>query len=359
MRAEAIQKKKLVYCILLMLGLFCLSGCSKDSTRVVFTTGFGKDEVFRIEGESCRLPEIMVYLTTIQNQYEAVYGEQIWEASLDGVTLEENIKETVLARIAQVKTMYLLAQDRGITLDEKEEQKVQQAAEEYFNSLNETEISAMGVTKDIIEKLYREYALAEKVYHSLIADINPEISDDEARIITIQQIVLKTATTDGSGKKVEYSQTAREEVYAKAEELQRQAAAGESDFTELASRYSDSPEITLSFGKGEVEAVLEEAAFNLETGEVSRVITCEDCYRIIRCVSTFNREETDANKLKIVEIRRKETFGQEYDAFVSTLARKLNQSLWDQVELIHEKQVTTDSFFKVYEKYFPEQTESF
>lgn len=352
-------KKQQFYRMLLMilLMLFFLSGCGKDSTRVVFTTGFGKDEVFRIEGESCRLPEILVYLTTIQNQYEAVYGDEIWNASLNGVTLEDNIKETVLARIAQVKTMYLLAQEKGITLDEEENKRVAEAATEYYESLNKTEIETMGVTKEIIEKLYSEYALAEKVYNHLIADINPEISDDEARIITVQQIVLKTATTDGSGKKVEYTLETKDELYQKALDIQRQAAGEESDFLELASRYSESPELTVSFGKGEVDEALEQAAFELETGQVSGVIRCEDSYRIIKCISTFNREETDANKLKIVEVRRKETFGQEYDRFVSTLARKLNQSLWYQVELIRNQDVTTDDFFDIYEKYFPKQEE--
>lgn len=83
-----------------------------DGTKVVFTTGFGKNEVFRIGDESCSKAEIMIYLTTIQNQYANVYGTEIWNTSLNGVTLEDNVKETVLARIAQIKTMYLLAKEK-------------------------------------------------------------------------------------------------------------------------------------------------------------------------------------------------------------------------------------------------------
>lgn len=77
----------------------------------------------------------MIYLTTTQNQYENVYGTEIWNTSLNGVTLEDNVKETVLARIAQIKTMYLLAKEKEVTLDEAEEAKVVQAAQEYYSSL--------------------------------------------------------------------------------------------------------------------------------------------------------------------------------------------------------------------------------
>ena len=56
-----------------------LTACgSSEGTKVVFTTGLGKNEVFRIGDESCSKAEIMIYLTTTQNQYENVYGTEIW-----------------------------------------------------------------------------------------------------------------------------------------------------------------------------------------------------------------------------------------------------------------------------------------
>lgn len=86
----------------------------------MLTTGFAKDEVFKIESMSCRVPEIMLYLTTVQNEYKEVFGEQIFEVSQNGVTLQDNLKETVLARIAQIKTLNLMAQERKVTLDDAE-----------------------------------------------------------------------------------------------------------------------------------------------------------------------------------------------------------------------------------------------
>ena len=146
-----------------------------------------------------------------------------------------------------------------------------------------------------------------------------------------------------------------QKAYEKACEVRAMAVDGEHDFTELASKYSDDSEITYSFGKGEAESAYEEAAFNLATDEVSQVIQCERGYYIIKCTNTLDREETDANKLKIVEERKREVFGQEYDSFVNTLVRQLNDKLWDEITLITDEQVTTDNFFDVYARYFPEE----
>ena len=353
------KRKRLLIGILILTavviaGIAGLRLRNKTGTRVVFTRGFSKDEIFRIEGESCSLSEIMVYLTTAQNQYEDVYGKEIWNVSLDGVTLEQNVKETVLARIAQVKTMYLLAQDRGVTLDEQETALVKTAAKEYYQSLNQTEIKEMNLSESTVEKLYAEYALSQKIYQNLIDGINPEISDDEARTVTVQHILLRTSALDGAGNQVELSTDAKRSAYEKICEIRELAMTGQNDFADLAAKYSEDTNITYSFGKGELDQVFEEAAFKLQTDEISPVIETNSGYHIIKCLNTFNREETDANKLKIVEQRRKETFGQEYDAFVDTLARNLNQSLWDKVEFIHDDAVQTHNFFEVYEKYFPD-----
>lgn len=332
-----------------------LCGCGRggdDNTKLIFTTGFAKDEVFRIEDQTCKLDELMVYLTTTQNQYESVYGAQIWDTALDGVTLEENVKETVLAKIAQIKTMHLLALEKGVTLDEKELAKVTEAANDYYNSLNDKEKELMDVSLETIEKLYQEYALADKVYQQIIQDINPEISDDEARTITVQHILIRTYTTDGAGKRVDYTDSMKQSAMQQMQEIRELAVSGEHDFADLASRYSEDSVITYSFGKGEMDIAFENAAFQLETGEISQIVESESGYHIIKCLNTFDREETDANKLQIVEERRKEVFGQEYDKFVSNLVRNLNTELWEEVTFIHDEEVTTSNFFEIYAKHF-------
>ncbi len=277
---------------------------------------------------------------------------EVWNVALDGLTLEENVKETVLAKIAQIKTMYLLAQSKDVTLDKQEQEQVRLASEEYFRSLNDREKELMGVDLKTIQQLYTEYAMADKVYRYIIQDVNPEISDDEARIITVQHILIRTYTTSDGGEKVPFTDNLKQAVYEKAMEIRELAVNGENDFVDLASRYSEDSTITYSFGKGEMDPEFEKAAFELETGEISQVVESESGYHIIKCISTFDREQTDISKQEIVEERRREVFGQEYDEFVDTLVRNLNTKLWEEITLIHDSEVTTSEFFEIYAKYF-------
>ena len=328
------------------------TGEAAEEPTVVLTSGFARNEVFKIESMSGTLPEIMVYLVNMQEQYESVYGKEIWQRDLNGTTLAESVKDTVLANLAQVKAMNLLAQKHNVTLDEMEKQFAKEAAKEYYESLNETEIAVMQVDEEILTQMYEEYALANKVYEYIIKDINPEISDDEARTITVDYILIKTYMTDGTGAKIEYSEEDRDEARALAEDILRQAKEEGSDFKELVLKYSEGDKGTYSFGKGETEEGFEQAAFNLATGEISNLVETPSGFYIVKCLSTFDKDQTSANKVKIVEEKREEVFGEEYDAFAQGLTRDINQKLWESVSLVDDEEVTTQQFFNIYHDYF-------
>lgn len=328
---------------------------SQNNTKIVLTTGFAKDEIFRIGKSSCSLSEVMVYLTNMQNQYEAIYGSQIWSKNIgESGTLEDKVKDTVIARIAQIKTMNLLAEKYGIALTEAEEKKVNQATDTYYSSLNKHEKAALLADKECIRKLYQEYALANKIYYTIIEDVNPEISDDEARTITVKLIYLKTYSLDGKKNKVEFTEENKAMVLQKAQEILQKAQSGE-DFDTLISQYSEDENSTYSFGKGEMDKSFEEAAFNLSTDGISNVVETQNGYYIIKCISTFDRKETDNNKVKIAEQRKKEAFNQVYDDFVKSQVRNLNTELWNEVTFVHDNNVKTMSVFQIFNDTFAGQ----
>ena len=331
--------------LFLALGLGGCESINRD-TKIVLTTGFTKDEVFRIETASCYKKEAIVYLTNLQNQYEQVYGTEIWQQERDGVTIEQSVKESVLAEIAQIKTMNLMAENYGLSLNEAEQSAVEEAAKTYYESLTETEKKQLDVTVDTIRQLYREYALADKVYDYMIKDVNPEISDDEARTVVVQQILIRTGTQEQP-----YSDEQKSYAYAQAVEALRRVEAGE-DFDVVAARYSEAAESTVSIRKGDRDAAYEDTAFELGNEEVSDVIETPEGYYILKCVSTLNREETDSNKVKIVEERRKEVFGREYDSYVQTLTRHMNEEIWQEITLLHNSEITTSDFFEVFARYY-------
>lgn len=344
------KKIKKIAALLLcgVLSITSLTSCNgKKST--IFMGRLSDTEVFRIGDNICTLPELKVYLTTAQKQYENILGVDMWERDFGGVTLESYLKETILGQIAQIKTMTLLAEEYNITLDEQEEKKVLEAADKYFSSLNEKEISYMEITEEEVATLYREYALANKVYQEITKDVDTEVSDDEARKITVQQILFAFDEKDADSKK--------SEQYKKAQEVLKQVRAQGADFMDIAEKNSEDEVIEYTFGKGEKEKPLEDAAFNLETDQISDIIEISYGYVIIKCTSNFDRAETDANKAAIVEQRKTKAFDDVYNEFVDRQASQFNDKLWEQITFTDDKDIKNMTFFEVYNEVFGLQGE--
>ncbi|MBO7363464.1 MAG: peptidylprolyl isomerase [Lachnospiraceae bacterium] len=324
--------------------------CGCGGTQVVLTTGFNKDEIFIVGSESCSIQELEIYLTNIQNTYQNVYGEEIWNVTSDGVTFEDSIKNTALAELAQVKTLYLMAMDRGLTLDPETKILVANAAREYYASLNDAEIEAMGASEELIEEMYSQIALAQSAYDEIIGDISPEISDDEARYVRVRIIYMRTAYRNGDSL-IPYTNSDYERVYATLNDIRTGLLDGTLDFETEAARYNEADETVISFGKGMVDPALEEEAFSLAGDEISDIVKTSDGLYLMQCISTLDRTQTDANKVLITEKLRDEAFETVYDEYLDSLIRNLNTELWKTVTLNTDPQIKTCNFFEIYDNY--------
>lgn len=352
-RWKQAKKKKLLFIVFCVIATV-LGGCSLRDTRIVLHTGLGKEEVFRMEGIACTLPEFMVYLTATGNRYEKVYGKKIFETSLGQITLEENMKEMVLAQLSQIKAMNLLAKKEKLELTKEEKKKAEQAAGEFYLGLTEQERLLLKAEEEVIRNMYEEYALAHKLYSYLIREVNPEVSDDEARTITVQHILVKTYSLNEKKEPVFFSEDKKKEAYNRAREALKLIKEGK-DFVQVAEEYSEDPQRTYSFRKGEMDLDFETTAFNMAQGEISNILETEYGYHIIKCISTFDQEETDANKEIIVEKKREEAFERRYTSFARELTTVRNEILWKKISLWKEEEVNCEEFFSIYDFYFEEK----
>ena len=238
-----------------------------------------------------------------------------------------------------------------MTLTDEEEALVDEAAATYFQSLNADEVTLMNVNTATIRQLYYEFAVANKLYHTITEAVQPEISDDEARAVSVKSILIKTYSMTNGGTRIEFTKQQREEALDRAMDALAKIHAG-TDFDIVAADYNEDSESTYSFGRGVMPQAFEEAAFNLSNGEVSEIITTEYGYHILMCTSSFDRDETDANKAGILKKRQQEEFNIIYDQYVQTLTSNLNKSLWESISYRKPPGVNTTSFFDVYDKYF-------
>ncbi len=332
MAVRARKKIAVLLAAAMLAGSF--SGCGlMENTEIVFTTGLSGDQLFKIGKSVCTLPEAMIYVMDYQRQYEGVYGVEMWEHDFGGVTFEEYVKDTIIDQLASMKAITLLAGGYGVSLDENEEEQVLQAAEAYYGALTQEQIRYMDLELQDVEDLYRDHALSGKVYEEITKDVNTEVSDDEARIITVQQIYLDSLET--------------------AQSVKEQLDSGR-DFAAVASAYSKDSQVTWTFGRGEHDGVYDEAAFALENDQVSDIIETGDGYYILKCINNFDQEATEANKVTMVEKRRDELFESVYEQLVADTPSQFSRRLWEKVHFADWTGEMPPDFLAIYEQYFGE-----
>lgn len=344
------KRFKIILCLVFMAFVMILSGCNK---KIVLSTGFKKDEVFRVDSKKCTKSEVLVYLVNMHNMYTDMYGSDIWKASRNGISIEEDLEEEVMARLTKIKLMNLLAVSYNVSLNDEDMDKVNAATNEYWDSLSEADIKAMGnVSKKKIKAIYKEYATAYKLYDSLVADVNPEISDDEARTIIVKEIFIDTTNrTLEDGTVVTLTDQERADKKSYAESILARLNAGE-EFDALAVECSDRELENLYYVKGQMDSMIENSVFALAGEQYSNVLAGSDGYYIVYCVNPFSREGTEDAKKRIVDQRKKEIFDSVYDSFAESKEVYTNDKLYGKIHFKDNDKVTTSSFFEVYNKNF-------
>ena len=348
MNLKYIGKKAAVICLVAALSMSSLTGCQKD-TKLVFTTGLSGNELFKIGTATCTTPEIMIYLTTFYNQYAETYGQEMWHFDFGGVSLEEHVKDVVLSKMAQIKIMNLMAEDRGISLSAQEEKNVQAAADHYYEKLEKTLKDHENISKKIVENVYREYAAANKVYETITESADMGISDDEARTVTVQVIYLKNWKLKNN-ERVSLNEQEKAVVLKNAGDLLERIQTGE-DFETLASQFSDDKQIVKNYARGVAEASFEELLFSMDQGDVSDVIETDEGYYILKCISTMDYEATQENKLALAEQRKRAAFSEAYTEIATNTHSQFRDKQWEKLTLNEEIHTTDANFFEIYDKY--------
>lgn len=153
--------------------------------------------------------ETMVIVTTERLRYEELYTDKIWDTVVDesGTTFEETLLSQIHDFLKELKTMSRMADEEKVTLSGKERELAKQAAAQYMKELKNAGESS-EIDKDVVESLYEDYWKTEKLVETLTGSVNLEVSDSEAKVITVDEIVLSDKDqADEALKKVQMEGT--------------------------------------------------------------------------------------------------------------------------------------------------------
>ena len=200
--------------------------------------------------------------------------------------------------------------------------------------------------------MMKDYLLAAKMADQLVSDVPREVSDDEARTVTVQSILVKTYTENADGSRTEFDESRKAEAKARAQAIRDEIQNGMDNllgitFAAYISKYNEDSVSTYTLAKGDVDSAFEEAAFGQQVGTISDVVETKDGYRIIKPIATSDEASLESNKEAILQKRLEEAYDQAYDSYVSGMDCQLNEDRWNQIALCEDPEVTTDSFFEV------------
>lgn len=306
-----------------IIAALALGGCGTADTDAVAT----------VYGTEVTVGEAGLYSIYQQAQYEQFYsmylGQNVdWTQEYDGKTMEEETKESILE---QFKKMYIVAAhgaDYNVSVSEEEETKIKEAAKKLAEANDEKASKALHISEESAEALFKAYYLYNKTSEAMVADVDTNVSDEEAAQKKMSYIEFSLeGTTDEDGNKVELTEEEKAEIKTKAEAVASAGAEGMESAVENTD-YKIS-EATFDDESDTLDAAVYEAANKLKAGEMSSVIETETAYYVVRLDSEFDKEATESKKEEIVSERKTEAFDAIYekweaeeDAFV------LNESAW-------------------------------
>lgn len=306
--------------------------------------------------------------------YTLSFDEPADASDEDSPTVGENLKEDALTSIEKAFLMRQHASEYDVELTEEEKQGAADAAAAFVEDNEEETLTKLGITQEDIQDVLEVYAIQTKMYNPMIADVDTEVSDEEAKQSKISYAKVSTegTETDENGDIVELTEEEKaekkeiaqnfldqlnasedpasvefselkdqvnEELNAerRAEEGTEETASEETDGTEETEDtdviYVTTSQTTYGADDESLDEALKTAAESLSDGQIaSEIIEGEDAYYVLRMDSVLDREATDSQKETIVEERQAEAYNDLLDTWVEESDISV-KSAWKKLEV--------------------------
>lgn len=297
--------KKRILALLLSL---CLMGtaCGGNNEMVLRA-----DELLAVGDIVCTWPQAQIFILAQYQKYSSVYGKGIWQVEMEEGNFESYIKEGLLD---YMKLLYLSdygARQEKLELSQAEQDAVSRAADAFMRALGEEGRKKSGISREAVEATYASYARAQIFYRQAMINGQVEISDEEARVITVQLIEVE--------QRVGYVQT---------REMLKDLEAGKSVSEVLRGQEGVSSKRERVV-RGQYPQDLETIAFSLKEGQWSPIITQDASYYLLQSISAFEREATAQHKAEMEKLARDENLNRILKQLADTVQLIFNPKLWE------------------------------
>ncbi len=316
-----------------VLGVSALTGCgnSIDANKVGAT----------LDGQEISLG-FMNFMARYQQaiydgQFSSMFGGQTdtWSQELfeQGTDAETSVKKNVADSIEEFYLLEKHMADYKVEVTDEELTAMDEAADKFMEDNSKKALKQLGATKEYVKEMLRLSTIQAKMRTAIHAEVDTEVSDEEAAQKTISYVqVACKSTTDEEGKTVDYTEEEKENIKKQVEDFRKsakddfKAAAESAGYTVSEASFGDKDEsYTLD------DAVIE-AAKKLSEGKISKVITTDDNYYVVRMDSTFDKEATETKKKSIVTTRKNEHYTEVCDGYKENVKFELNEEEWAKVK---------------------------
>lgn len=327
-----------------------LSGCGKlDGTQTVATVD-GEKVTLGMANYIVRDQQAMTesYYQMMSQSYGMDMSSMgIWdEKAEDGRTYGETAKDDVMDTIRTLYAMKNHAEDYDVTISEEEQAKIQEAAKTFMEDNDAETLAKLAVSETDMVTYLELLTYREKLHDPMVADVDKEVSDEEAGQSTVSVVKVSTAGTekDEDGNTIELTEEEKEAKKEQAQQVLDKVKASENvaeaDMSALAqeveeSLYAYTPSFTTA---GSEEDTLDQkvidAVASLKDGElVQEVVEGTDGYYVVRLDKKNDEEATENKKESIISEREQEAYDKLVEEWTEEAEIKVEENVWKKVKV--------------------------
>lgn len=305
-----------------------LAGCGGVNKNAVVATFDEKEITLGVPNFAARLQQ--AYSDDMYNYY---FGGSAWDSDLSGtgVTMQEDVKNSVMDSMFEMYTLDAHTGDYGVALSEEEQTKITETASAFIEANSKKALKELGADREVVEEYLRLVTIQAKMHKAIIADVDTNVSDEEANTSAYSYVrVSKTTYTDANGNSAEYTE---EELEALAGTVAAFAAeAKEGTLEDAAESYAYTVSTgTFTVDDATLDAAVLTALQDLEEGAVSDVIDTESSYYVVRLDAKTDVEATEATRQSIISDREDALYEEVLSGWQEAHTWAVKESVWEKV----------------------------